>query len=671
MTVFKYTQHFLAALVLLVLGSANAVMAQDTSGTDPRLRLAYEEFHPYSFTAEDGQPHGVTIDVMRKIARSAGYQLEFVKSDNPAHALRMIADGRADSTSLLALTPERLAVGLPTSVLGSFELRAFVHADTPFEQITDLASLRIGVVGGSYALAGAAQIPFAQVVEFSKNDDLVLPLLTGEIDAIVSASDSFLARLREAEIEHQVRMLGPALISSPYGFVIAPDRPDMQAALNTAIEATLTPANLDVLHEVWFGRSRTVMDHPLFWWAVLAVALSVALLIYFWRRSVMFKRSADTLVKQNSANTLLVSALNSMAASIVIYDDKMKAVHWNSGFASSFPSLINEIKSGKTMRDLMEKSYRDGSVNTDMTEEQLQQHLDLQIEKVHTQTSLPRTVYAKDGTVYEARDFRLGLNHFASIRVDVSRLEQQQNTILEQAKRLEAANDQLSEFAAIAAHDLRSPLIKQKMLMTMMAQDLEDAQSHLPDSLRRFWDKLEKSGDQMGALIEDLLEYAQADTTEVETHEIDPSNVLENVADFVGPKEGFTIEIAPDMPPVHVHMTAFTTVMRNLISNAVKHHTGAEGRIRVSCIRDDRAVRFCVQDDGPGVPDQHKDSIFVPFKRLSSQTAGSGLGLAYIKKTVEHWGGSVSVTDAPGGGSIFSVTVPDLAQSQPRMKLVG
>ncbi|QUJ77333.1 transporter substrate-binding domain-containing protein [Sulfitobacter albidus] len=232
---------------------------------DRTLRMAYEEFDPYSFTDENGQARGLSVDLFRHIAEAAGYSADFVKAENPGDALDMLNAGAAELTSLLALTPARLDRGLATDPLGAFESRAFALRRSGRRTVEDLAGARVGVVRGSYALATAGAIPFVQLVEFAQTDDMVVPLLSGEIDAVVSAGDSFRARLRAMEVSDAVHSVTPALAVSPYGFVIAPERADVQAAFNAAIAADLSQAQLATLRRLWFGSDRRLTETPLFW----------------------------------------------------------------------------------------------------------------------------------------------------------------------------------------------------------------------------------------------------------------------------------------------------------------------------------------------------------------------------------------------------------------------
>jgi len=107
--------------------------------------------------------------------------------------------------------------------------------------------------------------------------------------------------------------------------------------------------------------------------------------------------------------------------------------------------------------------------------------------------------------------------------------------------------------------------------------------------------------------------------------------------------------------------TQLQLVLQNLITNAIKHHDGTSGRIRVEALAEGDGYRFTVTDDGPGIPPQHRERVFQMFQTLRprDEVEASGMGLALVRKAVEHAGGTITLDDAPGGrGARFSFTWP-------------
>ncbi|MBT0956462.1 transporter substrate-binding domain-containing protein [Alphaproteobacteria bacterium KMM 3653] len=635
------------------------------------IRVAYEEFAPYSFTGSDGQARGLSIDLIRRLATSAGMGVTFVPSRNPAQSIEMLKTGEAEVTGLLALTEPRLAVALPTQELGAFELRAFVLRGSPARNPNDLSGFRIGVVAGSFSVQAAQKVPFVELVTYEETDALVLGLLMGEVDAVVSAGDSFLGRLRLADVEGLTRVLDPPLTSSPRGYLIAPDRTDLQTSLDQAIAAEITPHELDLLNQRWFGRSKTVFDSAVFWWVSAAAVLGAIALACFAYYAHVYRKSSERLLRENAANDLLITALDEISPAIVIYDDELNAVHWNRGVKSAFPELVDLLEQGATMQGLLMHSFDVAEAAEQMGAAERAAQADAIVQALRRDQETVRTIRTPEGRVFEAREFPLGPRYFASTKVDITRLQHQQDTILAQSDRLEEANGQLRTFAAIAAHDLKAPLNQQKALLSFIHEDIQDAGMSLPEEVQEQWDMVEGLSRRMTQLIEDLLIYARAETEDLEGEWIDPEARLREVVKLATVREGFEVSVTGGMPRALVNPTAFDMVMRNLISNAVKHHDREAGHVDVSAslIRD--ALHFRVQDDGPGIAPEDREKIFEAFSRLTLDVEGSGLGLAYTKKTVERWGGRIWVEPAPERGSIFTITIPQRAEVVPFAETAG
>lgn len=124
--------------------------------------------------------------------------------------------------------------------------------------------------------------------------------------------------------------------------------------------------------------------------------------------------------------------------------------------------------------------------------------------------------------------------------------------------------------------------------------------------------------------------------------------------------------------PLHVlaDRQRLKQVALNLLSNAIKYNR-AQGRVHVGFERADGRVRIGVSDTGPGIPDDKKDGLFVPFERLGaegSEIQGTGLGLALSKNLVEAMRGNLSVTTKTGEGSTFTV---ELLPSEDPMASMG
>ena len=105
--------------------------------------------------------------------------------------------------------------------------------------------------------------------------------------------------------------------------------------------------------------------------------------------------------------------------------------------------------------------------------------------------------------------------------------------------------------------------------------------------------------------------------------------------------------------------TKVERIVENLVMNALKY-TPVGTAIQVRVLARDGGALIVVEDEGPGVPDQMKKSVFEPFRRGSQgpNTPGTGIGLTLVARFAELHGGRAWVEDRPGGGASFRVSLP-------------
>jgi len=229
---------------------------------------------------------------------------------------------------------------------------------------------------------------------------------------------------------------------------------------------------------------------------------------------------------------------------------------------------------------------------------------------------------------------------------------------------LHRSNAELEQFAYVASHDLRAPLRGIRNLTGWIQEEL--GALALSDEIRENLGLLQTRVRRMEQLIEGLLAYSRIGRVHGNLETLDSGALLAEILDLVQAPAGFRIEIGERMPVLKANRTQFQSVLQNLITNAVKHHDGAMGRIQVDAIAEGDGYRFTVTDDGPGIPPQHRERVFQMFQTLRpwDEAETSGMGLALVRKAVEYAGGTITLNEAPGGrGARFSFTWPVVPES--------
>ncbi|NBC17096.1 MAG: PAS domain-containing protein [Bacteroidetes bacterium] len=240
---------------------------------------------------------------------------------------------------------------------------------------------------------------------------------------------------------------------------------------------------------------------------------------------------------------------------------------------------------------------------------------------------------------------------------DVTERRRAQRQLERYAADLKRTNEELDNFAYVASHDLRAPLRNIDNLAQWLTEDLGD---DLPDDSQRHLRLLRQRVQRMERLLDDLLKYSRAGRYSYDIDTVDSQALVHDIVHMLDVPPAFTIDVAPDMPTLRAARVPLEQVLMNLISNAVKHHDRPDGRVTVQARTDGEHVVFEVADDGPGIAPQYQERIFGMFQTLRrrDEVEASGIGLALVKKLVEHVGGSVSVASEEGQGTTFRFTWP-------------
>ncbi len=222
---------------------------------------------------------------------------------------------------------------------------------------------------------------------------------------------------------------------------------------------------------------------------------------------------------------------------------------------------------------------------------------------------------------------------------------------------LELSNQELRDFAHVAAHDLKAPLRGIATLADWISQDCEDK---LDEQGRENFGLLQQRVERMSQLISGILRYAEIGHGGRCIEDLDVNEVVAEVIEQISPPRHIEIRVEGALPVVSCERIPLTQVFMNLISNAVKYMDKPKGEIRVFAADDGDFWKFSVVDNGMGIEEQYFDRIFQMFQTLVPSPDGqsTGIGLAVVKKIVQMHGGTVGVKSEPGRGSAFHFTLP-------------
>ncbi|PSB55114.1 ATP-binding protein [Chamaesiphon polymorphus] len=224
------------------------------------------------------------------------------------------------------------------------------------------------------------------------------------------------------------------------------------------------------------------------------------------------------------------------------------------------------------------------------------------------------------------------------------------------ANQLKERNQELDSFVHIVSHDLKAPLRAIANLSQWIEEDLRDLPAHTTEQMNLLRSRVHR----MDATIDGLLQYARVGHQDSQLELVSVADLLAEVIESIAPPPTFEISIATAMPTLETKRLLLFQVFANLISNAFKHHDRPDGSIRISCRIQGDFYEFAVADDGPGIPPEYRDRIFIIFQAANPQKNpdSTGVGLSIVKKIVETARGQIWLESELGKGTTFYFTWP-------------
>jgi signal transduction histidine kinase len=241
----------------------------------------------------------------------------------------------------------------------------------------------------------------------------------------------------------------------------------------------------------------------------------------------------------------------------------------------------------------------------------------------------------------------------------LSDLKKTQDELERRSQDLARSNAELEQFAYVAAHDLKQPLIVAGGYINRLRRLCKDKLDPDADtSIGRALDAI--TG--MEALINALLAYARVGTKAGDLTLADCNDIVEcSTANLQAEIEKNCAIVTHDqLPALLADHIQIIQLFQNLIGNSIKFRREEPPRVHISAAHKEKEWVISICDNGIGIDPKHSTSIFDIFQRLhdSSKYPGNGIGLATCKKIVENHGGRIWVESTPGKGSTFKFAIP-------------
>ncbi len=240
--------------------------------------------------------------------------------------------------------------------------------------------------------------------------------------------------------------------------------------------------------------------------------------------------------------------------------------------------------------------------------------------------------------------------------------------VAERTAELREINAELESFSYSVSHDLRTPLRSIQGFAQILLEDYGD---RLEADGRQYTQRIVAAARRMDTLTEDILTYSHLSRAAMKLTPVSLEAVVEEVltqleAEIRGKEASVTVE--KPLPRVMGHYATLVQVVANLLTNGIKFvPPSVRPHVRVWTEEHDDRVCLRLCDNGIGIAPEYQERIFRVFERLhgTETYAGTGIGLAVVRKGVERLGGQVGVKSAPGQGSTFWVELPKDTPGKP------
>ncbi|QTA81386.1 Two component system response regulator/histidine kinase, PAS domain-containing [Desulfonema limicola] len=626
------------------------------------IRVGVANDYPPFIFYEDNTWKGTHTDYLRIVSERTGTAFEFV-SDHPS-----VWDEKVKTGELYMFpcfeTPERRAGFNLTQPFMNYEMVIITRNDMPFiSSISALKGKRVASIrGGRLYDIVTGRYPEIEKYEVNSITDALKAVSESKADAVISGAllTSYLIWKHDL---HNLKIGGLAdLPNEKLLFAVRPDFPELAGILNKAI-SSITKDEYDAMLHKWFTFQ---VEYKPNWSQILSWVLSITgifililSIFLLWnqrlKEEISERKKAEALLKE-SEKQFREMFENHQAVMILINPENGRIINANHS-AEKFYGYprnvlekmeihqINQLPREKIAKKMAEAKNR--KTNTLFLPHRL---ADGEIRNVEIHSSpIP---------------FRGKILLFSIVH-DITDRKKMEEELLKAKQAAETANCAKSAFLAGMSHELRTPLNGILGYAQILKSDPDINQRHLNGL-----DIIEKSGNYLLSLLNDILDLAKIESGKIELYETDfhLPGLIESVCDNIrirAEKKGLLLINENHQLPLYVHADEkrLRQILINLLGNSVKFTE--KGTIALRVKKQDKGVSFSVEDTGIGIKEEDFQKIFDPFKQAGEhkyQAQGTGLGLSITRNLVELMGGKIKISSQPGLGSTFSfkLTLPEV-----------
>lgn len=218
---------------------------------------------------------------------------------------------------------------------------------------------------------------------------------------------------------------------------------------------------------------------------------------------------------------------------------------------------------------------------------------------------------------------------------------------------LELRNQELSDYAHMVSHDLKSPLRSIDTLTYWLKDDYSDK---FDDNGNNHIKLIRNNVEKMDTLINGILEYSTIGKNRTEVYDVDTNKLIDDILDIMQIPEKITVTKST-LPIIKGDKYRLQQLFQNLISNAISYNDKDQGEVEIGVSDQKDYWEFYVKDNGKGIEDVYFSKIFKTFQKLENNPESTGIGLSIVKKIVDVFGGKIWLESTVGTGTTFYFTL--------------
>jgi PAS domain S-box-containing protein len=259
------------------------------------------------------------------------------------------------------------------------------------------------------------------------------------------------------------------------------------------------------------------------------------------------------------------------------------------------------------------------------------------------------------------KDSEYNIDGYISMTMDITNLKKAEMELKKTNRRLAQSNEDLKQFANIASHDLIEPI---RMISSFTDIIKDDYYKTFTDEGKSYIDIIQNGIERLNEVVTDLLEYSRTDRNDIKLEDCDIGKVIKNVLFNLSKQiEKTNAQIIYDedkLPIIKADCFQMEQLLQNLLSNAIKFVKDKRPIVNIDAYEKQDEWVFSVKDNGIGINEMYHNKIFDIFQRLHSKEefAGTGIGLAIVKKVIDKHSGRIWLESEEGVGSTFFFDIP-------------